>query len=75
MKGERKIEIVGRKASFAEAEEDDIFYWADKTWQERIVETERLRRMIWIHRLGAFPQEFEITGRKISKNQLEEDDF
>jgi hypothetical protein len=75
MKGERKIELVGRKVSFAEAEEDDIFYWADKTWQERIIETERLRRLIWGHRLGAFPEKFEISGRKISKSQLQEDDF
>ncbi len=75
MEKNRKIEIVGRKVSFAQAEEDDLFFWADKTWQERIVEAERLRRLIWTHHLGIFPVAFEKIGRKISKAQLDEDDF
>lgn len=73
-KGSKK-EIVGRKVSFAQAEEDDLFFWAGKTWQERIAEAERLRRLIWTHRLGYFPETFEKFGRKVLKHQLDEDDF
>ena len=75
MKSERKIEVVGRKVSFAQAEEDDFLYWADKTPQERIAETERLRRLIWTHRLGSYPTKIEKVGRVISKSELDADDF
>jgi len=75
MEKKRKIEVVGRKLSLKEAEEEDLFYWADKTWQERIMEAERLRRLIWGYRLGSFPTSFEVIGRKILKSQLDDDDF
>ncbi len=75
MEKKRQIEPVGRKVGFQQAEDDDIFYWADKTWQERIAETERLRRLIWTHRFGVYPDKFEKTGRVILKSELEEDDF
>ena len=75
MKSERKIEVVGRVVSFAQAEEDDIFYWADKTPQERIAETERLRRLIWTHRLGSYPTKIEKVGRVISKSELDKNDW
>lgn len=55
MREKRKIQLIGRKLSFADAEDEDIFFWADKTWAERIAETERLRRLIWTHRLGYYP--------------------
>ncbi len=58
MKNERKIEATGRKISFAQAEEDDLIYWAQRTWQERIIEAERLRRIIWGHQ-EHFPLVFE----------------
>jgi len=67
--------MVGKKLSLEQTEEADLFYWADKTWQERIMEAERLRRLIWGYRLGSFPTSFEITGRKVLKSQLDNDDF
>jgi len=75
MEQKRKIEAFGRKLSFAEAEDEDIYYWADKTPQERITETERLRRLVWTHRLGYFPTSMEKVGRVVSKKELDEDDF
>ncbi len=75
MEQKRKIEVVGRKLSFAEAEDEDIFYWADKTPQERLAETERLRRLVWTHKLGKYPTKMEKVGRVISKSELDKDDF
>ncbi len=70
-----KIEPVGRKVNQQQADEDDLFYWADKTWQERIIEAERLRRKIWGYRFGKFPEAFEKVGRKVLKSELDHDDF
>ncbi len=75
MEKKRKIEIVGRKVSFQQAEDDDLFYWADITWQERIAETECLRQLIWTYRLGTYPTKFEKTGRVILKPELDNEDF
>ena len=54
--------VVGKKITFAQAEEDELFYWADKNWRERVQETERLRRMIWAHILGKYPEKIEKIG-------------
>lgn len=47
MKEERKIETVVRKLSFAEAEENDNLYWANKTAEERLNELISLRVMVF----------------------------
>jgi len=75
MEKKRKIEIIGRKVNFQQAEDDDLFYWADRTWQERIAETERLRRLMWTYRLGTYSTKFEKTGSVILKSELDNDDF
>jgi len=75
MKKKRKIEAVGRVVSFQQAEEEDDLYWANATWQERLAETERLRRKIWTLRLGKFPEKMEKVGRVIHKSELDPDDF
>ena len=68
-----KMEIVGRKISFADAEDADILFWAEKTMNERMVECNRLRRIVWTRLLGAFPTKMEIVGRKILKTEMNED--
>ncbi|HEU0227521.1 MAG TPA: hypothetical protein VFQ86_07270 [Arachidicoccus soli] len=47
MKKERKMQMVVRKVSFAEAEEADNVYWANATEEERINELVSLRWMVW----------------------------
>ncbi|MEP6846176.1 MAG: hypothetical protein ABI861_09235 [Panacibacter sp.] len=76
MEQKRKIELVGRKISFAEAEEADDVYWANASVEERLAETERLRRAVWTFRLGTYPQCMEKVGKIISRNEQEDgDDF
>jgi hypothetical protein len=73
MEKQRKIALVGRKIGFEEAEEQDILFWASKSWRERLEETERLRRLIWTHLLGSYPSKMEKVGRVIKKSNSEEE--
>ena len=65
MKSERKIEIVGRKVSFAQAEEDDDKYWANASAEERLQELVNLRIMVFGTRDGV-PLKIEKIVRKRS---------
>jgi hypothetical protein len=47
MEKERKIEIVGRRLSFAEAEEEDDRFWANASVEERWHELIKLRWMVF----------------------------
>ncbi len=47
MEKKRKIEMVVKKVSFAEAEELDIEYYASLDWKESISNAEELRKMVW----------------------------
>jgi hypothetical protein len=69
---ERKIQVVGRKISFANAEDTDIFFWAGKTIGERLQEADRLRRIIWTLRLGKYPEKMAQVGRIVHKNEMED---
>ena len=63
--------MVGKKVTFAEAEEDELFFWADKNWKERLEETERLRRIIWTHLLGKYPDKMQKVGSFIKWSSVE----
>jgi hypothetical protein len=67
----REMEIVGKKVTFEEAEEDEISFWANKTWKERLKEAERLRKIIWTHLLGKFPEKMQKTGEFVKWSSLE----
>lgn len=41
------IEKVGHKASFAEAEEMEVEYYANLDWKESAKNVEQMRKMIW----------------------------
>ena len=41
------IEKVGHKASFAEAEEMELEYYANLDWKESAKNVEQMRKMIW----------------------------
>jgi hypothetical protein len=75
MNKKRKIEYVGGKVSFAQAEENDLLFEASLSWQERLERMELLRRKIWAFHLGAYPVKIAIEGGKRIKNQMDEDDF
>jgi hypothetical protein len=75
MKKERKIELTGRSVSLREADDLDIEYWLNKSIEERLTETERLRRMIWSFRLGRYPDKMEKTGKTVSKKEHFSNDF
>jgi hypothetical protein len=66
-----RMKKEGWKGSLKEAEERDIDFWANKTPQERLIEAERLRRLIWTYKLGKYPERIEKTGRKIRRDQQE----
>jgi len=56
------MQMVGKKTTFAEAEEEDIVFWFNKSVAERLNEAERLRRMIWTHLLGSYPDKMIHVG-------------
>lgn len=68
MEKNNKIVITGKKVSKKEADDIDIIFWANKTWQERLEETERLRRIIWTHILGIYPSKIQKTGAVTKKH-------
>jgi hypothetical protein len=43
----RKIEMVGNNVSFAQAEEDEILYYASLDRKESVAIVEQMRKMIW----------------------------
>ena len=47
MHSNNKIERVGQKMSFAEAEEMDVEYYANLDWKESAKNVEQMRKMIW----------------------------
>ncbi|MBL7702743.1 MAG: hypothetical protein JNM14_10855 [Ferruginibacter sp.] len=53
-----KIEKVGKKVSFAEAEELEVEYYASVDWKESAKKVEQMRRMIW-------SKEYEVGMVKI----------
>ena len=47
MNKKRNIELVIRKVSFAQAEEDDVAYYAQNSWQNSAAIVEEMRKGIW----------------------------
>lgn len=47
MYNDNKIVGVGQKATFAEAEEMEVEYYANLSWKESATNVEQLRKMIW----------------------------
>jgi hypothetical protein len=70
-----KIQMIGRKVSFAQAEEDDFAFEVALSWQQRLERMELLRRKIWTFHLGVYPLKIAKAGGKYIKSQAEEDDF
>ena len=75
MEKETKIKRVWRKVSHEQAEEDDLFYWAEKSWQERLREVQELRELIWNSFGNKYPLKIEVIGGKKIKTLTDEDDF
>jgi hypothetical protein len=47
MEKKRKIAMVVRKVSFAEADEIDVEYYANVDWKESVATVEAMRKMFW----------------------------
>ena len=76
MEKKRKIAMLARKVSFAEAEEKDIMYWADLSIKERLTEAAKWNKEVWKHLLkDKYPEKIELTGGKQNKTLTDEDDF
>ena len=59
MPKERKIAIVSKKSSLQEAEDDYLFFWADKNVKDRFEELLRLKKNYWGWKLGNYPNSIE----------------
>jgi hypothetical protein len=71
MNTKSEIEKVGQKASFAEAEEMEVAYYAALDWKESAKNVEQMRKMIW-------SKEYEIGMLKtmaIAGLKEDRDDF
>ncbi len=63
------------KVLFSETEDDDLFYWANKTVKERLEELYEWNKRVWIKISGTYPEKIARSGGKILKENLDEDDF
>ncbi len=72
---ERKIEIVVRKLSFEEEDEEDVDYWMSMSIQKRLEEAYKWNKDVWTHIIGHYPEKIEKTGGKMIKVETDEDDF
>ncbi len=68
MEPERKIELVVRKVSFEQGEEEDIAYWANLPVKERMRQAFEWNRKVWKHILkNHYPEKIEWLAESKSK--------
>ena len=79
MKKKRKIAMVVKKVSFAEAAEEDeeaLLYWANLPVKKRLTEAAKWNKRVWQHLLkDKYPKKIELIGGKQTKILTNEDDF
>ena len=76
MKKKRKIAMVVKKVSFAEAEEEALLYWANLPVKKRLTEAAKWNKRVWQHLLkDKYPKKIELIGGKQTKTLTNEDDF
>ncbi|MBX9782383.1 MAG: hypothetical protein K2X48_03720 [Chitinophagaceae bacterium] len=75
MNSDRKILNREGKVSFKETEDDDLFYWSDKTVKQRLEELYEWNKKIWIKINGEYPAKIVKEGGKVLKLNIDEDDF
>ena len=68
----RKIEVVGRTLSFAEAEDEDDKFWANASVEKRIEELVNLRWMVFGDDENTTPARIAMVVTK--RSLYEEDD-
>lgn len=66
----RGIDAVGTKASFAEAEELEIAYYAGLSWKESATHVETMRRQVWGKN---YPDRMERVFRRASLKEDRDD--
>ncbi len=57
----RKIALVGRKMTFAEAEEAEIFQWQNVPFEEKWQSLERMRNYFYNIHDKPFPEKLELV--------------
>jgi hypothetical protein len=72
MDGKRTMELVGNRVSFDVAEDESLSFWAEKSKEQRLEEMERLRRLIWTHILGKYPDKMQKVGQVVKISTLDE---
>jgi hypothetical protein len=72
---QKKVANVSGKVSFAETEDEDLFYWSDKSIKERLEELYEWNKKVWMKINGSYPLIIAKEGGKVSKINLDEDDF
>ena len=75
MREDRKIAMVVKRTTHAQGEEDDLFFWAEKSWQERLIEVKKWNQAIWNFNGNNDPFKIEVVGGKFLKVVTDEDDF
>ncbi len=72
MNADLKIERIGQKASFAEAEEMEVAYYAGLDWKESARNVEQMRKMIWSkeYEIGMM-KTMAIAGLKEDRDDIE----
>jgi len=58
---ERKMALVGRKMTFAEAEEDELGQWQNVPFEEKWESLERLRHYFYSIHNVPFPEKIELV--------------
>lgn len=72
---QKKITNVSGKVSFAETEDEDLFYWSDKSVKERLEELYEWNKKVWMKINGSYPLIIAKEGGKVLKINIDEDDF
>ena len=71
---QRKIEMVAKRVSFSEAEEEDLEYWMNIPASTRVLEMVKWKKNIWTLSGDDYPT-MEKVAEKISKSKVDRDEF
>ncbi len=71
----KEIEIAANRVSFDEAEEADIYFWADKSIKERVGEASKWIDEVWKFHDKVHGKRESIKNGKHLKSQTDDDDF
>ena len=71
----KTILVGGGKTTFAKAEDDDLSYWLNLSIKERLDAVFEWNKKVWKTMTGKLPNKMEKVGGKVSRINLDQDDF